>query len=157
MQSGKTGEQCEPRLTTGLGLLRVIRMRSTLGKKDFGLHLAPKFFFHRIRDDLFYYQFVSPLSDIHSRQSVFGQWAGHVSGNGVQKILDHRGIVWHRQLSRGCNNGRFLPFLPPRSASFRPQRLRSQSTPNGPHLAGLFSLVLLEMRSDTEIARAFDR
>ena len=27
---------------------------------------------------------------------------------------------------------RFLPFLPPRSASFRPQRLRSQSTPNGP-------------------------
>ena len=27
---------------------------------------------------------------------------------------------------------RFFPLLPPRSASFSPQRLRSQSTPNGP-------------------------
>jgi hypothetical protein len=29
---------------------------------------------------------------------------------------------------------RFFPFLPPRSASFRPQRLRSQSIPKGPRM-----------------------
>ena len=29
---------------------------------------------------------------------------------------------------------RFFPFLPPRSASFSPQRLRSQSMPNGPRM-----------------------
>ena len=29
---------------------------------------------------------------------------------------------------------RFFPLFPPRSASFRPQRRRSQSTPNGPRM-----------------------
>ena len=34
----------------------------------------------------------------------------------------------------GATMARFLPLLPPRSASFRPQRRRSQSTPNGPRM-----------------------
>src|SRR6201981_2743666 len=40
----------------------------------------------------------------------------------------------HCQLSRVATIARFFPFLPPRSASFRPQRLRSQSIPNGPRI-----------------------
>src|SRR5450759_3088103 len=33
-----------------------------------------------------------------------------------------------------ATTARFLPFLPPRSASFRPQRRRSLSAPKGPRI-----------------------
>ncbi len=40
-------------------------------------------------------------------------------------------VQQHRQLSSCGDNRSLLPLFPPRSASFRPQRLGSQSGPNG--------------------------
>ena len=53
----------------------------------------------------------------------------------VRKALrSPTGDAARRPASRHGNDGCFFPLFPPRSASFKPQRRRSQSTPNGPRM-----------------------
>src|SRR5206468_3460478 len=63
----------------------------------------------------------------HGHSTAVVQWLVHFSAH--PQVMQQ-----HRQLLAVATIARLLPLLPPRSASFKPQRRRSQSTPNGPKI-----------------------
>jgi len=65
--------------------------------------------------------------------------AGEKFGDGqLQRVVRdnrlHSAPSCHVSFRAVAMMARFLPLFPPRSASFRPQRRRSQSAPNGPRM-----------------------